>query len=64
MTPHEACDLLNNLTDKWTLDFAPEAFFLYFNDKKWLLEKIVENILSNESINRESKSLSKDNNSN
>jgi hypothetical protein len=39
-----ACKLLNDLTEKWTLDFAPQAFILYFSDKKWLLDKIVEEL--------------------
>ena len=35
-----ACDLLNHLTDSWTIDYAPEAFVLFFKDKAWLWEKI------------------------
>lgn len=47
MTPEEACKLLNDLTDSWTLDFGPEAFYLYFKDKRWLFDRIAENVFEN-----------------
>ncbi len=35
---------LDLLTDFWTLDYAVEAFVIYFSDKKWLIREILEKI--------------------
>lgn len=50
----KAWDELNKLTDKWTLDFSAEAFILYFSDKKWLVDKIIEEMYANNIFIKES----------
>ena len=61
MTPEEACKLLNDLTDTWTLDYAPAAFILYFKDKRWLLSHILDANYETPSSKWLEKTLSKNN---
>jgi hypothetical protein len=41
----QACEKLMKLTEKWTLDFAPQAFVFFFSEHKVLLDLIVKEIL-------------------
>jgi hypothetical protein len=41
----EASDVLNDITGKWTIDYASAAFVIYFMDKKWLIEDIVDMLI-------------------
>lgn len=41
----KASKALDKLVGSWTIDYAIEAFVVYFDSNRWLLEKIVERIL-------------------